>query len=302
MPRFGVAGYPPAFNKSPYGKDRLKIGDWLQSLGLDALELQMTYGPRTTHENCKLYRRMAADCGIKLSVHASYFIVFTSRDATKLYNSRETLKRTYELSTLLNADIVVLHPGPLYGEPKAEDVCRRFIDNLGTAMSDIGHSNIDLFVETAGKLGQLGSVEEILTICQAVPGVYPCIDFGHVHARTLGTLSSPDAVSDVFATLASNGAFDSDRRIHFHYTPIHFGSRGEISHRSIDDRVERTPQTSLSLFGDCSEPSLYHPRFEPVANGLRRWVSDCVVISETKDSQERGAIALRDTFLGSGSR
>jgi deoxyribonuclease IV len=51
-----------------------------------------------------------------------------------------------------------------------------------------------LFVETAGKLAQLGSLEEILENCSQVEGVHPCVDFGHVHARTLGSLATPGAI------------------------------------------------------------------------------------------------------------
>src|SRR5215469_17918899 len=116
MVRFGVAGYPPAFHKTVYRKDRLKILHWLNTLGLNALELQMTYGPRTKADVCYEYRRIAAEFDISISVHASYFIGFTSKERAKLERSRDTLKKTYELCNALGADVVVLHPGPLYGE------------------------------------------------------------------------------------------------------------------------------------------------------------------------------------------
>jgi hypothetical protein len=161
MVHFGVAGYPPAFSETPYRKDRLKILHWLNALGLNALELQMTYGPKTKIDTCRQYRELADEFGIRISVHASYFIVLTSCDPEKLRRSQETLKRTYELCDVLGADVVVLHPGPLYGE-KAETVRDRFIDNLGQCVNGIGTTGIGLFIETAGKLGQLGSVDEIL--------------------------------------------------------------------------------------------------------------------------------------------
>lgn len=298
MPRFGVAGYPPAFGLSPFGKDRMKICHWLQSLDLGALELQMTYGPRTSMENCREYRRVAEDCGIKLSVHASYFIVFTSQEPDKLANSKDTLKRTFELCDILGADVAVVHPGPLYGNKDSAPILERFIDNLGQAMTEIGNTNIGLFVETAGKVGQLGSVDDVLTISDQLPGVYPCVDFGHVHARTLGSLGSEDAINALFQKLASHNCFEPDRRIHFHYTPIHYGPRGEISHKAINDRQESASQVQEELFAQAaiSASDLYYPRFEPVAKGLRDWNVECTIISETNDSQEEGALALKATF------
>jgi deoxyribonuclease-4 len=276
-PKFGVAGFPPAFGRSALGKDRFKICEWLRKIGLDALELQMTFGPRTSEADCLRYRQEAGDWGIKLSVHASYFIVLTSDDPVKLRNSRETLKRTFDLSNILGADAIVLHPGSVYKSKEPRPILERCIQNVGDVMNSIGLSEIGLFVETAGKTGQLGSVNEILEISNQVPGVFPCIDFGHVHARTGGSLDSERAIFDLFESLDNRGCFGTDRRIHFHYTPIEFGPSGEIRHRRIGE-----------MNGDIS----YGPAYEHVASGLRKWQPNCTVISETSNSQEEGALAL----------
>lgn len=44
--RFGVGGFPLAFKDRPKAKDRGAVFAWLRSIGLEAIELQMTYGPR----------------------------------------------------------------------------------------------------------------------------------------------------------------------------------------------------------------------------------------------------------------
>jgi deoxyribonuclease IV len=299
MVRFGVAGYPPAFAKTPFRKDRFKIFDWLRTLGLDAIELQMTYGPRTHVDVCREYRNIAEDLGISISVHASYFIVFTSSDPAKLERSRDTLKRTYELCHELGADTVVLHPGPLYGE-ECSVVLHRFIGNLANCIYEIGPTDTGLFVETAGKIGQLGSVDEILQVCDSIEGVFPCIDFGHVHARTLGSLEAVDSVNDLFAHLKSYQGRRPNSRIHFHYTPIHYGPKGEISHKAIDDTYPQKSQMALLNDHDPtrSGDGFFHPRVAPIAKGLREITIDCTVISETHDSQEQGALALKEAFLG----
>ena len=294
MIRFGVAGYPPAFKRSQYKKDRTDILRWLADLRLDAFELQMTYGPRMSAENCSRFRRLSEETGVKLSVHASYFIVFTSDDRTKIQQSSETLKRTYEAADQLGARTVVLHPGALYGGD-GSDVLDRFVENAGNCLRGIGRTNIGLFVETAGKIGQLGSVREILEICERVDGVFPCIDFGHVHARTLGTLEDPRQIELVVAQLEAFLRSRKEPRIHFHFTPIHFGPRGEIQHRAIHDRYP--PPVQQTLFkeyapGEQSRDGLFHPRVEPIAAAIARLDFDFTIISETHDSQEEGALAL----------
>ena len=183
MLRFGVAGFPPAFVRSQRKRDQIEVFEWLAELGLNAFEIQMTYGPRLSKELCERYAQAAESLGIRLSIHASYFIVMTSSDPVKVRNSIDTLARTYELANILGAREVVLHPGPLYGRPAAECISD-LISNLDKFFASIGPTPIGLFLETAGKVGQLGSIEEILEVTGAIPGTYPCVDFGHVHART----------------------------------------------------------------------------------------------------------------------
>jgi deoxyribonuclease-4 len=202
----------------------------------------------------------------------------------------------------LGADVVVLHPGPLYGE-EASVVLRRFIENLASCVDEIGPTETGLFVETAGKIGQLGSVDEILQVCSFIQGVFPCIDFGHVHARTRGTLESATAINDLFVQLETYRERRPSTRIHFHYTPIHYGPKGEISHKAIGDTYPSLTQMALPSLVDHnplrSGDGFFHPRVEPIAKGLRRLAADCTVISETHDSQEEGALALKGAFLDS---
>ncbi len=291
--RFGVAGYPLAFNDSVYRKDRMKIFQWLSELGLDAFEMQMTYGPRTTKQNCLEIRRLAEEFKLKLSIHGSYFIVLTSNDEKKIVQSIDTLKRTYELADILGANVVVLHPGPMYGL-QSHILVQRLIENANKFMTQIGSSDIGLFLETAGKKGQIGSIDEIVELCSQIPQSFPCIDFGHVHARTGGTLGSPFAIDSFFDSLKQMDFFKKFGRYHFHYTPIHYGPKGEISHKAIEDIIE--PNQQGILFGIDEAITQYHPRFEQILLNLLPYNLDCTVISETHDSQERGAMAMKKEF------
>lgn len=301
MVRFGVAGYPLAFTKGPNGKDRSKIFEWVSKIGLDAVELQMTYGPRTKPEKCKEYKALADDLGIRISVHAAYYIVLTSGEEEKISRSIDTLNKTYELTDLLGGKEVILHPGPLYGGDENE-IAARFADNAAKFVDQIGSTDIGLFIETAGKVGQLGSVDQILSLSRQIEGVHPCIDFGHVHARTLGTLEN---TSNIFALCDEIQCFlDNNplKRAHFHYTPIHFGPRGEIQHRAVDDRYPEPQQKDLfgeAAVGESSEDGLFHPRPDPVAEALREMSGDFTVISETHNSQEIGAKTLKKIYLNS---
>jgi len=292
MIKFGVAGYPIAFDKSEYRKDRLNVFKWLSSIGLDAFEMQMTYGPKTKEDTCKEMRLIAADYNIKITVHASYYIVFTSSENQKIERSKETLKRTYELADLLGSDTIVLHPGPLYGK-KSDIVADRFLNNISNFFNGFSQDKIGLFLETAGKKGQLGSVEEVIQFSKEIKGCFPCFDFGHIHARTIGSLNSEKNIKQLFETMQNLGAFNS--RYHIHYTPIDYSSQGERVHKAINDTYPTSEQ--MNLFDDNANTGYYHPRYEPIVKSLIDINANCTVISETHNSQEEGALAMKNYYL-----
>ena len=298
MVRFGVAGYPPAFYNSIYSKDRIDILKWIRDLKLDAFELQMTYGPKTLKETCIKYRNLADELGIKLSIHAAYYIVLTSSDPKKIERSIDTLKRTFELADILGVEVVVLHPGSLYGE-NADNVMRRLVENLNEFFESIGKTTIGLYLETAGKVGQFGSVDEILSASRQIEGCHPCIDFGHVNARSLGKLSDHGEIRKVFDKLGEYLISAKSKKVHFHYTPINYGPRGEIGHKALEDVYPENDQLRLNYDPkkDKNGAKYYQPRFEPIIEKIRENKLDCTVISETFNSQERGAIAMKECYL-----
>jgi Endonuclease IV len=292
MFKFGVAGYPLAFSESKYKKERLKIFNWLRDLNLDAFEAQMTYGPKTSVDNCKQIKLLSEEFNIKVSVHAAYYIVLTSNERSKIERSIDTLLKTYELTDLMGADVIVLHPGPLY-EQNAQVIMERFLENLSEFFSRLGSSHIGLFLETAGKKGQLGSVEEIIHACKHFENCFPCIDFGHVHAREGGSLREESPIDELFDLMKKNNLFMQNSRIHFHYTPIDYGPKGEITHKAIDDKYPDENQLSFNLFDDKKTDSYYHPRFESIVKNFIKYNLDVTVISETHNSQEIGAMAMK---------
>jgi len=293
MLRIGVGGYPPAYDKTPFRNNRMKIFEWLRSLDLNAFEAMMTYGPRTPIQNCQTMKSLSDEFDIKISVHAAYYIVLTSSDKEKVERSIDMLKRTFELADIMGAETVVLHPGSLYKKTSAE-VTEILGNNVSDFFSGIGKTNVGLFLETAGKRAQFGSVEEILSVTNGIEGAYPCIDFGHVHARSGGGLRDDKAIDNVFSVLAENGVFADGNRAHFHYTPIHYGAKGEIQHRRIDDVY--SPEDAVTSSDIDQTNQLYFPRYNRIVENLAKLSFPVTIISETHHSQEQGAMAMRKYY------
>jgi deoxyribonuclease-4 len=249
---------------------------------------------------CQQYREASERLGITLSVHASYFIVLTSDEEEKVSRSIDTLKKTYELAEALGSRVVVLHPGPLYGKDPLE-VGKVLRANISRALAEIGPTDIGLYLETAGKKGQYGSVDEVLDLSDQLKGVYPCIDFGHVHARENGSLTSLKAVRQLFECIRSRGYFGVKRKIHMHYSPVKYGPRGELCHKKITDLNDDSIGRTADLFSPRTdrmdgEAQRYSPSVEHVAACIKEFRVKCTLISETLDSQEEGALALKRNY------
>ena len=76
--KFGVAGFPLNFFSSTFGKKRENIFAWLENIGLDVIKLQSTYGIRMKEEQAKLYRKLAKEHNITITIHAPYYISLAS--------------------------------------------------------------------------------------------------------------------------------------------------------------------------------------------------------------------------------
>lgn len=68
-------------------KASLQAPGWLAGKGLDAYEYQCGRGVRVTEASAAALGRKAAEHGIRLSIHAPYFISLASQDEQKRLNS-----------------------------------------------------------------------------------------------------------------------------------------------------------------------------------------------------------------------
>ena len=199
VPRFGVAGFPPNFFASALKKNRENIFQWLEELDLDWIELQCTRGVKMKAEQAHLYRNLAANHGIGMSIHGPYFISLASGDPDVVARSRDRLIQCFELATQLQTDRIIFHPGYFPGE--TADDRRLAVNQIVQELNKLKHdvpSGVHVYPETAGKNSQIGSLDEIIEICERVDYAKPCIDLAHIHAFEHGCLWNAHDISDVF--------------------------------------------------------------------------------------------------------
>jgi len=290
---FGVAGFPPAFWDSAFKKERLNGPAWLSSIGLDLLELQMTYGPRMLENNARAFSDKAAEYNIHLTVHASYFIVLTTRDESKVDRAYKTLEKTCYLAGLCGAQRIVLHPGSAFNSrEKSMDL---FITRLNHFCKNFLPDGMHIYPETCGKRNQLGSLDEILTICKLVKKARPCIDFGHLHAFNHGEFETPSSILAVFEEVESKLGSGASANCHLHITPIEYTAGGEKQHKAYG---EMEPERLQGHLFESTTSCPYYPKPEHLAQVLAENNIPAWVVSECHDSQEKGALAMKKIYNG----
>ena len=105
---------------------------------------------------------------------------------------------------------------------------------LSKALSDEGH-RVLLRPETTGKASQFGTVEELLRLSTEVPGVQPCIDFSHLHARSGGAFNSYDEFLSVLQQIEAALGRHGLETMHMHVSGIEYTAKGERKHLVLQE-------------------------------------------------------------------
>lgn len=232
--RFGTVGSPASTPKKPGGSVGASLR--LSEMGLNALELGWVNSVRVSEATCTAICDTAAQQDVALSVHAPYFINLNAEEA-EWPNSRKRLMDAAYYGNLAGATDIIFHPGSYFGAlPQA--VLPKAIERLAGCVYELRAAGnpVRLRPETMGKVAMLGSLSDTLELARAIPGVEPCLDFAHLHARAGdGSMNSYEEwvrVLEAYATALGNEAL---KRLHIHLSGIEYGPKGERNHLPIAD-------------------------------------------------------------------
>ena len=270
--RFGTVGTPKSAPKKPGGSVGAVIR--LRELGLDALELGWVRAVRVSEKTCAAIKAAAAEHDVALSVHAPYFINLNA-DEAEWPKSRKRLVDAAYYGYLAGATDIVFHPGSYFRRPPAE-VLPKAIARLEAVVADLAEMDVAVTLrpETMGKSAVIGSLEDTLAMSQAVPGVLPCVDFAHLHARPGdGSMNSYDEWARALEAYAQALGEDTLRRLHIHLSGIEYGPKGERNHLKFEeaDLDVAAIFQALKDFGAAGRILCESPVLEEDALLLKQW-------------------------------
>ncbi len=245
-PKFGTAGLSDSY--AAKGFDPQKIAAYTASFGLTAFEYQCGRGVRLAHDKAQALGKAAAAQGIALSVHAPYYISMSGLDDEKRLHSVDYLLQSCALVKALGGRRVVFHPGSC-GKQSREAALEKALDTMRRAVAacdEAGYGDCILCPETMGKVNQLGTVDEVLALCAVDARITPCIDFGHIYARSGGT-ELTDTASYAALLDKLGDALGDDRAVHFHahFSRIAYTAGGEKCHLTFADTAYGPPHAPL---------------------------------------------------------
>ena len=229
--RFGTAGTSDSFAALGY-KNSLDIPAYTAEMGLDAFEYQCGHGVRLGLEKAARMAAEAAGRDIRFSVHAPYYISMSSLEEDKRLNSVHYLLQSAAVCKALGGRRIVFHPGSC-GKQSREAALEKALDTMRraqAALDEAGFADLTLCPETMGKIGQLGTLDEVLALCRVDARITPCIDFGHLNARTLGGIQTKADYAVLLDRLEEALGDERAKRFHVHFSRIEFSKGGEKRH------------------------------------------------------------------------
>ena len=145
--------------------------------------------------------------------------------------------------------------------------------------NDEGYGDILLCPETMGKINQLGDLEEVLELSNVCEGLLPCVDFGHLYARSLGLLEGQEETARMLDRMEEVLGLDRARVFHSHFSMIEFTPKGgESKHLTFGQNA----------FG---------PDYRPLCLELARRGWAPTIICESAGTQDVDALTMKNQYL-----
>ncbi|MBO7148909.1 MAG: TIM barrel protein [Clostridia bacterium] len=274
---FGPGGNSESFYDEG-NKHTVQAPAWLVKKGLDAYEYQAGNGITGSDETLAKIGVAARENGIKMSIHAPYFISLSGVDIEKRLKSIDYIRKSLHAAKLLGADTIVIHAGSA-AKITRDEAMRLASDTLYKAAQEFSGESVRFGIETMGKINQLGTLEEVLELCKVADIYYPVVDFGHLNSRNIGAYyKTEDDYKRTFDLIGDTLGDKYAQTLHCHFSKIEFTGAGEKKHvRFCDDGFE--------------------PPFEPLCNYIAKAGLEPRIICESAGTMADDALLMKKCYL-----
>ncbi len=279
MIKFGVAGNSKSFYEEGYSST-VEAAIWCKNRGIDAFEYSFGRGVNLNEKTAVVIGEKFNEVGVELSVHAPYFINLANPDPEKIQNSYGYILNSLKKVKDFGGSRVVVHPAT-QAKASREEAVKEMVKNargLIEVLDKEGYGDAyKVCFETMGKMAQLGTVDEIIEVCNLDPRFYPCVDFGHINAREQGILKNIINYNTIVQKMEDFLPKYKVFNMHVHFSKIEYGAKGELRHLTFDDQK-------------------YGPDYEPLMELFHDKGMEPYVICESDGTQAEDTMQMKNYF------
>lgn len=274
---FAPGGNSESFAKKKFPED---LPEYLKAFGLDGYEVECGRGVRVSEKSFLLLPKLASDNGITLTLHAQYFISLSGENEETRLKSVDYIEEAARAAQRLGAKKIVVHSGSC-AKISRERATELALDTLKRAQQRLDEKNLsDIIIcpETMGKINQLGTLSEVIELCSVDERFLPCVDFGHLNARTLGQIKTKDDYKAILDEIENKLGFERLKNFHVHFSKIRYTAGGEKMHLTFED-------------------SEYGPEYEPLMELIAERGLEPTIVCESSGTQAEDAMQMKKYYL-----
>ncbi|MBQ8434126.1 MAG: TIM barrel protein [Clostridia bacterium] len=278
MIKFGPSGNSQRFYSEGY-KSTTQAPKWCAEQGLTAYEYSFGRGINISDDKCNEIALEAKKYGVQISVHAPYYINFANPSDEMAEKSYNYVLRSAEKARCFGGKRIIFHPSTVGKMTRADAVAltHKRLEILADLIVENNMDDMIFCPETMGKINQIGNVEEVVSFCKIAPFYIPTIDFGHINARTHGSLATFDDYEKLVLHVIDELGFERASKMHVHFSKIEYSTGGEVRHLTFADQM-------------------YGPDFEPLARVFKKYNMQPVIICESDGTQADDAVEMKRIY------
>lgn len=226
---FGISGLPMGNGSEKF--TYVSGIEYLNSLGLDAMELPFVRSVNITDKNRESVKATREKYNFHLTAHGSYFVNMNAKEEEKKEKSIERLTKGITALSSVGGTDIIFHPG-FYLDSTKEEAFESINIELGKLPVI---ENTFYRLETTGKETQFGNLKELCALVKNHDHVKLCVDFSHIHARYNGILKTYDDFAKIFDYIGEYLSEDALKDLHVHLSGIEYTAKGEKNHLPFEE-------------------------------------------------------------------
>ena len=273
-----MISFAPGGNSDSFGKRKFpeQLPEYLLSMGLNGYEVECGRGVRISEKTYELLPKLAADNGIYLTLHTQYFISLSSEKEETRLKSVDYILESARAAQRLGIRKLVVHSGSCAKMTREEALAlaKDTLTRAQQALDGEGLNDIIICPETMGKINQLGTLSEVIELCGIDERFLPCVDFGHLNARTLGGLKNESDYAAVLDEIENKLGHERLKHFHVHFSKIMYTDGGEKKHLTFADNE-------------------YGPQYEPLMEQFAKRALEPSIVCESDGTQAEDAAEMK---------